>query len=150
MRLWLITNPVEESVDCRGAQLLIPGAGQFYQGRYFKAVVYFVCTYRPVRHRHADGRLEGRLYSSPGNAGARGKSHTLQFWRRRASGCRRSWRMIQETSAYYSPENKQSYELSSPLRTTFRGEWRPAGAGEDVKVDGVIELETGRGRFGGR
>jgi len=126
---------------------LIPGAGQFYQGRYFKAVVYFVCIIGLYVTGMQMADWKAVYIHRPGNAAPRGKSHTLQFLAQAGVGLPAVLALIQN-KRYYSAENKQSYELSAPLRTPFSGEWRPAGAGDDVKVDGVIELEPAEGRFG--
>lgn len=126
---------------------LVPGAGQFYQGRYFKAVVYFVCILGLYFTGMQMADWKAVYIHRPGDANPKGKSHTLQFLAQAGVGLPAICALIQN-KRYYSPDNKETHELFAPLSSPFRGEWRPAGAGDDVNVEGFVELEPAEGRFG--
>jgi hypothetical protein len=126
---------------------LIPGAGHLYQGRLFKAVVYFFCILGLYFTGMQMADWKAVYVHRPGNAIPRGKSHMLQFLAQAGVGLPAVCALIQN-KRYYSPENVESHSLSGPLNSPFRGEWQPATSGDEVDVEGFIELEPAEGRFG--
>jgi len=126
---------------------LIPGAGHLYQGRLFKAVVYFVCILGLYFTGMQMADWKAVYIHRPGNAVPRGKSHTLQFLAQAGVGLPAVCALVQN-KRYYSPENVESHTLSGPLEAAFRGEWQPSDGSDDVDVEGTIELEPAEGRFG--
>lgn len=126
---------------------LIPGAGHLYQGRYFKAVVYFCCILGLYVSGMQMADWKAVYIHRPGNAPPRGKNHTLQFLAQAGVGLPAIGAVIQNRR-YYSAENEVSHALKAPLMSQFRGDWRPSDGRDDVEVEGVIELEPAEGRFG--
>ena len=126
---------------------LIPGLGHFYQGRLFKAVVYFVCILGLYLTGMQMADWKAVYVHRPGNAPPKGKPHTLQFLAQAGVGLPALCALVQN-KRYYNPDNKELTTLTAPLTGEFRGDWEPADGGEDVPVEGVIEITPAPGRFG--
>ncbi|MBL8848630.1 MAG: hypothetical protein JNG89_03060 [Planctomycetaceae bacterium] len=126
---------------------LVPGLGHLYQGRLFKAVVYFCCILGLYITGMQMADWKAVYVHRPGNAPAKGKPHTLQFLAQAGVGLPAICALIQN-KRYYKPDNKDATTLTAPLTGEFRGEWEPADGSEDVPVEGVLEVAPATGRFG--
>lgn len=126
---------------------LVPGLGHFYQGRYFKSVVYFCCIVGMFVTGMQMADWKAMYVHRPGKEIPKGKNHALQFLAQAGVGLPAVVALIQN-ERYYSPDNAELRSLSAPLHAQFRGDWRQSGGVEDVEVTGIVELEPAEDRFG--
>lgn len=125
---------------------LVPGAGHFYQGRTFKAAVYFFCIIGLYTTGMVMADWKAVYIHRPGTAQPKGKAHTLQFLAQAGVGLPAICALVQN-KRYYRPDNESSTRLTGPIAGEFRGDWEPDN-GQDVAVEGIIELLPAEGRFG--
>jgi hypothetical protein len=127
---------------------LVPGAGQLYQGRLFKAAIYFFC----ILGLYFTGmRMAGwqavYIHRPPAGERIRGKHHTLQFVAQAGVGLPAICALIQN-KRYYSPQNESTRNLDEPLSAHFEGEVHLDTDDDPGNVSGTIELRPAEGRFG--
>ena len=127
---------------------LVPGAGQLYQGRVFKAAVYFfgILGLYFAGMRMGDWKAV-YIHRPPAHERIRGKHHTLQFLAQAGVGLPAVAAVIQN-KRYYAPENESSRTLTEPLSASFEGDLRLETDGTEGRVSGTIELEPAMGQFG--
>lgn len=128
---------------------LVPGAGHFYQGRYFKAAIYcvgilglFVAGMRMSEWKAV------YVHKPPQGQQLRGKQHALQFAAQLGVGLPAICAIIQN-HRYYAPENEPVSVPDQPLRAPFEGEVTSSTGGPEGWVSGTIELAAAESDFGG-
>ncbi len=127
---------------------LVPGAGQLYQGRVFKAAIYFfgILGLYFAGMRMAEWRAV-YIHRPPAHERIRGKHHTLQFLAQAGVGLPAVCAVIQN-KRYYSSENESSRTLDEPLSAPFEGDLRLETEDIEGPVAGRIELQPAMGQFG--
>lgn len=127
---------------------LIPGAGQLYQGRVFKAAIYFCCILGLyfTGMRMAEWQAV-YIHRPPAGERIRGKHHTLQFLAQAGVGLPAVCALIQN-KRYYSPENQSTRNLTEPLTAEFDGKVHLDTDDSPGHVVGTVELHPAEGRFG--
>lgn len=127
---------------------LVPGAGQLYQGRTFKAAIYFFCILGLyfTGMRMADWQAV-YIHRPPAGERIRGKHHTLQFLAQAGVGLPAVCALIQN-KRYYSPENESTRNVAAPLTAPFEGEVHLDIGDSPGHVVGTIDLQPAEGRFG--
>jgi hypothetical protein len=127
---------------------LVPGAGHFYQGRYFKALVYFVCITGLflAGMRMSDWKALYLNKSSPDH-NTSGRHTLLRFAAQFGVGLPSLWALVQRGRFYdqnlnldWTPEGPRSFEYQGEI-DYYEGE-------EDVPVAGRVELEPFADDFG--
>lgn len=124
---------------------LVPGAGHFYQGRWFKGCIYFVC----ILGAYFGGMQLGEgavVYQKP--IGKNIRNVTLTFLAQSPIGLPSLVALYQGHRAEI-PSNRLQYDLAEPLSAPFRGELITTGPGHDGEpglLEGRINLETQRDR----
>lgn len=128
---------------------LIPGAGHFYQGRLFKAAIYFVCIHgafftgmclgegMTVHHKVAPNTQGWRKFSL---------SYAAQF----GSGV---WALpaIAQSRRVDDKDNQRMFSLKSPITSSFQGEIEATGPGSNEyqgPLLGTIALQPAEGPTG--
>jgi len=133
---------------------LIPGAGHLYQGRLFKAAIYFFC----ILGTFFGGMKLGEgavVYNSPNNK----LGVSLQFLAQVCVGLP-ALPAVQQAKRAGAPNNQPMHELRHPLAAPFTGQLVTSGPGDEIHfgaLEGRIELqpanESGfadvRGKFTG-
>lgn len=128
---------------------LVPGAGQLYQGRVFKAAIYFCCILGLyfTGMRMADWKAV-YIHRPPAHERMRGKHRTLQFLAQAGVGLPAITALIQN-KRYYSSENEATHTLTEPLAAEFVGHLQlDTDQEQRGAVAGTIELAPAAGRFG--
>jgi hypothetical protein len=130
---------------------LIPGAGHFYQGRYFKGVVYSVCILGLfiAGMRMSDWKAVYVHHPRYENQAPRGKQHQLQFAAQFGVGLPSLWALVQNYR-YYDESNERTELLDAPLAAPFEGTLSTFRDEQPLRVTGAIELEPGETQFGAR
>lgn len=118
---------------------LIPGAGHFYQGRWFKGVIYFVCILGTFFGglRLGEGAV---VFHLPNNRWGISLNYLAQV----CVGLP-ALPAIYQTKRAKEPSNRPLHQLSRPLSAPFQGKLVTTGPGSDVttgEVAGTIELST--------
>jgi hypothetical protein len=128
---------------------LIPGAGHFYQGRYFKGVIYSVCILGlfVAGMRMSDWKAVYVHHPREGQA-PRGKQHLLQFAAQFGVGLPALCAIVQNYR-YYDESNEPVEQLDAPLSAPFEGTLTSYRGDTQTRVRGTIELEPGESEFGG-
>ena len=128
---------------------LIPGAGHFYQGRYFKAAIYFGCILglfltgmAMAEWQAVQPPVKGAL--SKGKGGS-----VLKFAAQSGVGLPALFGLIQR-ERFESPENINATTIASKLTVPFRGEvsYRDEHGNHSGEVEGTLALEPVAGAFG--
>jgi hypothetical protein len=138
-RLWEERNLLVAGV----LAFLVPGAGHFYQGRWFKGCIYFFC----ILGAYFGGMQLGEgavVYQKP--IGRNIRNVTLTFLAQSGIGLPSLVALYQGQRAE-SPSNRLQYDLAEPLSAPFHGELITSGQGHDDQkgvLDGQISLETRR------
>lgn len=128
---------------------LVPGAGHFYQGRYFKAAIYcvgilglFVAGMRMSEWKAV------YVHKPREKQELRGKQHALQFAAQLGVGLPAICAIVQN-HRYYAPENESVSVPDRPLRAPFEGKLTSSTGGPEGWVTGTIELAAAESDFGG-
>lgn len=118
---------------------LIPGAGHLYQGRVFKAVLYFVC----IIGTYFGGMKLGEgavVYHAPTNKFGISLNYLAQV----CVGLPALPAWVQARRAK-EPSNRPVYELTQPLHAEFTGRLVTTGGTGDAiggELRGVVDLQT--------
>lgn len=126
---------------------LVPGAGHFYQGRYFKAVVYFVCITGLflAGMRMSDWKAL-YLNKSSREHDTSGRHTLLRFAAQFGVGLPSLWALVQR-ERFYGQNMNVSWTPDSPQSFEFRG-WIDYYDGGEVPVSGRVDLEPFADDFG--
>lgn len=118
---------------------LIPGAGHFYQGRWVKGTIYFVCILGTFfgGMRMGEGAV---VYNLPNNR----FGVSLNYLAQMCVGlpAMPAWLQARRVK---DPSNRPLYELPQPLNSRFSGWLIVSGPGRErseLPAEGVIELAT--------
>jgi hypothetical protein len=136
-RPWEERNPIISGV----LAYLIPGAGHAYQGRWFKACIYFF----GILGTFFGGMQLGEgavVYNVPSNQWGVSLNYLAQV----CVGLP-ALPAIQQAKRANAPDNKPLSELSAPLSAPFEGQLIVTGPAHDQppgKLVGRVELETSR------
>jgi TM2 domain-containing membrane protein YozV len=134
---WEEKNPVVSFI----LAFLVPGAGHFYQGRWFKGWVYFLC----ILGTFFSGMQLGEgavVYNLPNNKFGLSLSYLGQV----CVGLP-ALPAIQQAKRAKDSSNRPQYELLEPLTAEFRGKLIAEGPGPDQElgeVVGTLSLEPSR------
>jgi len=118
---------------------LIPGAGHFYQGRWFKGLIYFVC----ILGTFFGGLKLGEgavVYHLPNNRFGISLNYLAQV----CVGLP-ALPAVYQTKRARGNQNRELHQLAEPLSAPFRGELITKGPGEQAETGtlvGQIELAT--------
>jgi len=139
-RPWEEKNPVVAGV----LAYLVPGAGHFYQGRWFKGWIYFIC----ILGAYFGGmRLgEGAVVYQGGPIGSGLKGVTLTFLAQSGIGLP-SLAAVYQARRANDPNNQPVYELTEPLNASFQGRLVTTGVSRDKdlgELEGTVSVETRR------
>lgn len=127
---------------------LVPGAGHFYQGRYFKAVIYSACIIGLflAGMRMSDWKAVYLNKSSP-HRETSGRHTLLRFAAQFGVGLPCLWALVQR-ERFYSKSNDSDTELNRPQSFEFTGKVTFSD-GSRQPVTGRVDLEPFTGDFGG-
>ncbi len=127
---------------------LLPGAGHLYQGRHFKAAIYFCC----ILGLFASGMQMSDckavyLNRPPENAALQGRSHVLPYLAQVPVGAPALYAIVQNRR-YYADDNRGLTEtLKAPLTAEFQGEFHDHAQRAPLAVSGRLELVPKKGDF---
>jgi Family of unknown function (DUF6677) len=126
---------------------LVPGAGHAYQGRYFKAVIYFVCITGLflAGMRMSDWKAVYLNKSSP-NRETSGRHTLLRFAAQFGVGLPCLWALVQR-ERFYSENNDSEADLSRPQSFEFTGRVT-LNDGSEQPVSGRVDLQPYTDDFG--
>ena len=130
---------------------LVPGAGHFYQGRYFKGTIYSVCILGLfiAGMRMSDWKAVYVHHPRNKPAAAPVKLRWLQFAAQFGVGLPSLCALVQNYR-YYDDANESVEQLDAPLSAPFAGVLRSHRGDDPGRVLGTIELEPAVTEFGGR
>ncbi len=129
--------------------LLLPGLGHAYQGRWFKAALYFVC----IIGLFVIGLvLSGGQAVQPPPKGAFKSGNMLailKYSAQAAAGAPALVGLVQR-ERYYSPNNVAVDSIPRPFSTPFRGiaSYQDETGHHTGNIEGIIFLEPAEERFG--
>lgn len=148
-------RPTDTTVDLKnpwlaaGLALLLPGLGHFYQGRTFKAAVYFICILGLFFTGQALGEWKV-VYLSDSEAGGRFAAggglvkRLLQGYGAQFPVGAFAWPAVIQSRRYHAPENVSRVHLDEPMEAAFRGGiWVDTANGSlpIATIEGTITLK---------
>lgn len=117
--------------------LLIPGAGQLYQGRTFKGVLYAVCIIGTFTYGMFLSDWAALYAGSPLSSTGRRWGYLAQA----PIGAPAMYALVQQ-KRYSSPENMAQHTLDKPLSAPFEGIVRLGDAGEREAISRLEAFEA--------
>lgn len=139
--------PLKQPILAGLLAFLVPGAGHLYQGRYFKAAIYFVCITGLflAGMRMSDGKAM-YLNRSSSDRETSGRHTVLRFAAQFGVGAPALWALVQR-ERFYSPGNE--WDAGRPQSYDFEGTFELYGADSGPALSGRIDLEPYVDEFGG-
>jgi hypothetical protein len=127
---------------------LLPGAGHLYQGRHFKAAIYFCC----ILGLFASGMQMSDckavyLNRPPGGAQSQGRPHVLPYLAQVPVGAPALYAIVQNRRYYAADNIGRTDTLKAPLTAEFEGEYYDHARREPDAVSGRLELVPKKGDF---
>lgn len=137
--------PLKNPIIAGVLAYLLPGAGHLYQGRMFKAVVYFTC----ILGLFLSGMAMADWKAVQPPPKGRGKKISyLKYSAQLGVGIPSLYALIQR-QRYYSDENQEFDQSPEPLTAPFVGEIDLRGDDELYQeIQGTVELEQHVGNLG--
>jgi hypothetical protein len=128
---------------------LLPGAGHLYQGRYFKAVVYFCCILGLFLTGMAMAEWQAVQPPPRGAFKQREGTAILKYAAQAAVGVPALYGLVQR-ERYDSKENIRVTSINSPMKAAFEGTaiFQDDAGTHDGPISGTITLEPAEEQFG--